>query len=278
MTEITTDSYPDLKRIADQWIRVFNTGPSSYLVTDPRQIRKTRNHPIVRFILHTCRLSGRERILEAGCGGGLYGLTLATFGCDCVELDFSEQMLKNVEITREEYQTEYGPLKVSTLRGDITDLRNLQGAFDVVFNEGVIEHWVDVLQRKQVLGEMVRAARPGGFVVVCIPNNSHPLYTWWYFLQRIFHTSWLIFRPGGELEEAIICASALEREMADVGLVEVVSEGFGVTRTISYYPRWLPLRAFSKLLGIILPPFPKHIRRRWGVYLLACGRRAVSDH
>ncbi len=262
-----------LIQIATAWEYEFNKTPNSYLITDPRVIRKTRWHPIVRFIRTYCRLRGNEQVLEAGCGGGLYGIALATFGVDCCELDYSERMLDNVKIAVSRYGPVYGPLRLQILRGDLTGMSFKDCTFDIVFNEGVIEHWVNRDERAKVLTEMARVIKPRGCLVVCIPNNAHPLHRWWYFLQRVVRSDKLVFRPGGELEEAVISADALGNELRDIDLINVDVDGFAVTRTIAHYPRWWPLRVLAKGLEVILPPFPQHVRRKWGVYLLAGGQK-----
>jgi ubiquinone/menaquinone biosynthesis C-methylase UbiE len=262
-----------LTQIAATWEYEFNKKPNSYLIIDPRVIRKTRRHPIVQFIQTYCHLKGDEKVLEAGCGGGLYGITLATFGVDCYELDYSKNMLKNVEIAVSKCKTTYGSLRIKTFQEDLTGMSFGDNTFDIVFNEGVIEHWVNRDERRQILTEMTRVIKPGGHLVVCIPNNAHPFYKWWYFLQRVVRSDKLVFRPGGELEEAIISADTLANEIGDIGLINVDVDGFAVTRTIAHYPRWWPLKALAKALEIILPPFPQHIRKKWGVYLLAGGQK-----
>lgn len=57
------------------------------------------------------------------------------------------------------------------------------GAFDVVFSNGVLEHY-DVGQRTTALRECARITRPGGRVIVGVPNHCSPPYRFAYLLRR----------------------------------------------------------------------------------------------
>ena len=251
---------------------MFSEEPAAFAAS-PKEIFKARDSPIVRMIIDGCWPQAGALILEAGCGGGQFGLALATRGFRALELDFSRQMLRNVRSASRGLARGGEHIVSDTVQGDITGLPFPDGRFDVTFNEGVIEHWTAAEDRIRVLSEMARVTKPGGHVVVCIPHNCHPFYPWWYFLQRLFRSGWLVYRPGGSLEEARISADELGRELEAAGLSDLLVDGFAVTRTIAHYPRWLPLRALAKLAELLLPQFPWSIRRRWGVYLIAGGRK-----
>lgn len=56
--------------------------------------------------------------------------------------------------------------------------------FDVVFSNGVLEHY-DKSQRVNALREAARMTRPGGFVIVGVPNHCSLPYRFAYLLRRV---------------------------------------------------------------------------------------------
>jgi predicted SAM-dependent methyltransferase len=72
---------------------------------------------------------------------------------------------------------------VSFAQADLFYLPYRDNCFDVVFNDGVIEHFslTDYPNYKDALREMVRVAKPGGKIIVDVPNwhcFAHTLYKW----------------------------------------------------------------------------------------------------
>jgi len=61
------------------------------------------------------------------------------------------------------------------VQGDLEHLP-FRDAFDVVCNEGVIEHWLTDEGLSHVISQMVQAARPGGLILIWIPNAHHRFY------------------------------------------------------------------------------------------------------
>jgi len=99
------------------------------------------------------------RILEVGCGGGnvldrvpakrLYGMDLSRF-----ILYKAKERLGN---------------RASLLCGAAERLPFRDGAFDCVFCTEVIEHTLDP---SVIMGEMLRMLRPGGVLILSVPNEG----------------------------------------------------------------------------------------------------------
>jgi ubiquinone/menaquinone biosynthesis C-methylase UbiE len=125
--------------------------------------------------------SGDARILEAGCGTGRFCCRL---GSDLVEseilgLDISPQALAIAQSLKTTRQLS----NVAFVHGDLFHLPFPDESFDVVFNEGVIEHFSldENPSYEDALAEMLRVTRHGGKVVVAVPNwhnYPHTLYKW----------------------------------------------------------------------------------------------------
>ena len=105
------------------------------------------------------------RVLENGCGLGLYigalrADTPAVFG---LEYDFERASQAG---------RRYPPSLVVCAAGE--RLPFPAGSFDVILSNEVIEH---VQDDRAAVGEMVRALRPGGRLVLFCPNRWYPVET-----------------------------------------------------------------------------------------------------
>jgi len=111
---------------------------------------------------------GGKRILEVGCGKGNELAQLVREGAECLGLDFSESAIR---LLSERRRTDR--LELALVRGDARQLPFAPNYFDVIFSQGVLEHFTDPTP---VLREQHRVLRPGGYVVVEVPNKW-TLYT-----------------------------------------------------------------------------------------------------
>ncbi|MBI2520730.1 MAG: methyltransferase domain-containing protein [Bdellovibrio sp.] len=95
--------------------------------------------------------------LEVGCGRGVgTQLILDRFGAATVTaFDLDPEMVKKAERRLSKYPAE----KVSLSVGDVTNIQAKDGAFDAVFDFGIIHHVPD--WRAAVL-EITRVLKPGG--------------------------------------------------------------------------------------------------------------------
>lgn len=99
------------------------------------------------------------RILEAGCGTRW-----------CVDLDGIAYTLTGVDLDKEAMEvrrTKTRDLDIAVV-GDLRTVELEAEAYDVVFSSNVIEH-IDGAER--VLDNMVRWTRPGGLLVLLMPNG-----------------------------------------------------------------------------------------------------------
>lgn len=117
-------------------------------------------------------------VLEAGCGSGLISLELAMKKSlrSLVLLDirggFLSLAMKKFVENRKNLQTR----DVEFVIGDIHKLPFAEESFDLVFNEGVIEH-LDNMEKG--VSEMARVSRR--IVLIFIPNYYNPL---WKMIKR----------------------------------------------------------------------------------------------
>jgi 2-polyprenyl-3-methyl-5-hydroxy-6-metoxy-1,4-benzoquinol methylase len=122
----------------------FDPGMSAY--ADPK----------TEFIRRYVSLEGR--ILDVGCGNGIFTARFAAGGASVVGIDLSYQLLQQ------------NPHR-EVIRGDATRLPFGNGAFEVVFEANVLHHVED---RKQVIREMSRVSRR--YVILLEPNRYNPCW------------------------------------------------------------------------------------------------------
>lgn len=164
-----------------------------------------------REIRRDGEVEGR-RVLEVGAGSGRDTLELARAGAVAVVLDYSPASL---ELVRR--QARERGIPVHLVRADALAMPFRDGAFHVVFHQGLLEHFRDPMP---LLRENARITESGGRVVVDVPQTFHP-YTVMkqalIALDRWFAGWETQFTPAG-----------LERRCREAGLV--------VRRT---YPGWM---------------------------------------
>jgi len=105
------------------------------------------------------QLSGRETVLEVGCGNGELTSVLAQRSRFVAVVDASTRAL---EATRAACAAQ-GFANVDFLEGDARRLPIESGSFDVVYIHMLLHH---VISAQQVLAEARRVLKPGGCVVV----------------------------------------------------------------------------------------------------------------
>jgi len=111
-----------------------------------------------------------KRILEVGSGSGLVSLALAKKGAEVTLCDISPQALRFSQAVFAK-----GGAEAKMILGSILDLPFDDGAFDITWNAGVIEHF-EGEEQIQALREMLRVTKPGGRVVVAVPWAGARIY------------------------------------------------------------------------------------------------------
>jgi len=122
---------------------------------------------LAREIAHEGPVAGK-RVLEVGAGSGRDSLALAADGAATFVLDYSPASLGLVRD-----QARARGLTVHMVRADARAMPFRDGTFDVVFHQGLLEHF---RQPRPMLEENARVTARGGFVIVDVPQTFH-LYT-----------------------------------------------------------------------------------------------------
>ncbi len=150
-----------------------------------------------------------KRVLEVGAGTGRDAVAIAAAGATVVTVDY---VLGSLALTQTAARR--AEAAVSPVCGDALSLPYADGSFDVVFHQGLLEHFRDPLP---LLRENVRVLRAGGHLIVDVPQTFH-YYT--VAKQVLIHLNrWF---AGWETQFTI---GALEDVVAGTGLTVVRSYG-----------------------------------------------------
>ena len=115
---------------------------------------------LVEHIKEIANTRGHLEILEAGCGTR-WGLKLDDIDYTLTGLDIDEDAL-NIR------KNELKDLDV-TILGDLRTMELEAGKYDIVFNSNVLEH---IQGARQVLDNFVNWVKPGGFIILVMPNGD----------------------------------------------------------------------------------------------------------
>ncbi len=128
--------------------------------------KSTVSRPIHEAILESLAqvidLRG-ARVLEIGCGSAVDSAELALQGARSTAVDYSLHALKHARRHIAARQAQ-----VSLAAGDLFRLPFGDAAFDLVFSQGLLEHFNDPMP---AIIEQIRVVRPGGFVCVDVPQT-----------------------------------------------------------------------------------------------------------
>jgi SAM-dependent methyltransferase len=117
-------------------------------------------------------LPGR-RVLDMGCGVGMYTVAFLR----------ETPHVFGVEVERER-ALEARERAAGVVQAVGEHLPFSDAAFDVVFSHEVLEHVAD---DRACVAEMVRVTRPGGRIVVFVPNRRYPFETHGVFWRGRYH-------------------------------------------------------------------------------------------
>jgi SAM-dependent methyltransferase len=195
---------------------------------------------ILRNLARITDLKGKK-VLEVGAGTGRDSFTLVNLGATVYQLDYSNNALRIItSIARQEN------IPVHPLCGDAFALPFREETFDIVFHQGLLEHFREP-DALNLIKENIRVLKRGGLLLVDVPQRWH-VYTIMKHILIAFN-AWF---AGWEREFSIRDLRKLLR-------------GNGLTHTAEYgewmYPSLLyrTIREAFRFMGIKMPLYPKTI-------------------
>ena len=122
------------------------------------------------------RLAG-ERIkgfiLEDGCGVGMYVQHLSPFGGTVIGLEYDFERALEARANSPH---------IINAAGEFIPLPS--SAFDLILSHEVLEH---VQDDRQAVREMIRTLKPGGRIVIFVPNRGYPFETHGIYWKGKYH-------------------------------------------------------------------------------------------
>jgi SAM-dependent methyltransferase len=197
-------------------------------------------------------------VMEIGAGSGRDLLELARRGARGIVLDYSPASLRLVK-----QQAEAQAVRVMFVQADATRMPFRDGAIDVSFHQGLLEHFRDPMP---LLRENARITRHGGRVLVDVPQTYH-LYT---LMKQalILANRWF---AGWETQFTV---AELERRVREAGLDVVRSYGDWMVPGLWYRVVREGLKRGLHLRLPLHPQGPTAWSRAWdGVRARLRGRR-----
>jgi len=190
-------------------------------------------------------------VLEIGFGSGRILTQMAKRReCRCVGVDIDRGAFPSLA-----FFSKHEQIAASGILGSGFSLPFKDGAFDVVYSEGVIEHFSPEDSRL-LLAEHVRACRTGGLVIVSVPNR----FAVFHSLTKAILGRRFLFFP-----ERSLSVFACSRALREAGTKIIACDGFAFGcqfydfKVFVLDPR-LPARWRKRLLA------PLHWMRAIGLY------------
>ena len=120
-----------------------------------------------------------QKILELGCGQGRDCLFFAKQGFDVTCLDLSKNALK-----KSKSLFNHMSLDGEFTQGTLFNLPIRDEQFNVVFNQGVMEHFrLDNLDPSKGVKEMMRVLKNNGTLVIFVPAYFSPVFFIYHFVK-----------------------------------------------------------------------------------------------
>ena len=192
---------------------------------------------LVREVLADGPVDGRV-VMEIGAGSGRDLIALARMGARGVVLDYSPASLALVR-----RQAESQGVPVMLVQADATRMPFRDGAIDVSFHQGLLEHFRDPMP---LLNENARVTARGGRMIVDVPQTFH-LYT-------LMKNALILVNRWFAGWETQFTRSQLERLVSESGLEVVRSYGDWMVPGLWYR---VVREVLKRGTGLKLPLHPK---------------------
>ena len=139
-----------------------------------------RGGPDLDLMLEVGLVSGRERVLDVGCGPGHAALAFAERGASLAAVDLSEAMLEQAR----RLAAERGLADVEFRRGDVESLPFPDASFEVVTSRYSAHHYP---HPERALAEVARVLRPGGCFLLSdtVAPEDHTLDTFFNTIELL---------------------------------------------------------------------------------------------
>jgi len=135
---------------------------------EPSYVWQAGQERRMQMILEAAGARSRGRVLENGCGVGMYVERLASQASEVIGLEYDFERA----IQAEQNIAHLPKARIVNAAGEALPFPD--DAFQLILSHEVLEH---VLDDRQSVKEMVRTLAPGGRIVIFAPNRGYPFET-----------------------------------------------------------------------------------------------------
>lgn len=165
-----------------------------------------------------------DQVLQVDCGPGVLAARLMDLGAQVTGTDLSAEAVRRAQARG---------VSASQVNLDRQPLPFAAASFDVVVSDSQIEHRVDYAH---YLDECARVLRPGGRLVLCVPNAAHWRVRWWLLRG---HFPYAEHTPTDWLHLRFFALPDLRRLLHQRGLAIDQVSGSASLWVRGLYPAWL---------------------------------------
>ncbi|MEM4505318.1 MAG: class I SAM-dependent methyltransferase [Candidatus Bathyarchaeia archaeon] len=188
-----------------------------------------------------------KRIIEAGCGSGRVSLRLAQHGADVYLLDICKEAVKYAKNISQKKKLN---ANVNIIRASIFNIPFRDDCFDIVWNAGVLEHFLSY-EQLYALKEMKRTCKNGGSIIIMVPYSKAVFYRVGKFYQeRRRRWKWGYERPFKTLRQLYNKAAIHLKREFNVGFEEQLAFIFCIPGMGRMAPLLRKLKRPLFILGI----------------------------
>ncbi len=183
-----------------------------------------------------------KRVLEVGAGTGRDSFGMVEQGASVFMLDYSTNSLNIINNIASEQKVDVKPVC-----GNAFSLPFPDGSFDLVFHQGLLEHFREK-EAENLLRENIRVTKTGGLILVDVPQRYHV-----YTLMKHILIAMDKWFAGWEREFSL---PELDRLLRSLGVIPIYRYGEWMYPSLFYRVMREGLRKF----GIRLPLNPTPIK------------------
>lgn len=163
------------KQLKKVYKKIFKKGYTKVYTVNTRSLRDAINKnlkltPEMAQALKAANWRGK-RVLEIGCGTGVFAYAVATRGAKVLAVDYVKEAIDEAKNTYQHKNLEF----------KVGDTRKISGKFDIVVSLGTLEHLDNPLKE---LKKFKSHLRPVGRIITTCPNWTNPRG---YVLQTLLH-------------------------------------------------------------------------------------------
>jgi SAM-dependent methyltransferase len=140
---------------------------------EPSYVWRAGQQRRLQMVLEAAGERVKGRVLENGCGVGMYVERLAPYAGAIVGLEFDHQRAQEAR-----------QKSAQILCAASESLPFPNESFDLILSHEVLEH---VQDDRQAVQEMVRVLRPSGRAVIFVPNRGYPFETHGIYWRGQYH-------------------------------------------------------------------------------------------